>query len=599
MGRRALSIAAIVLWLGAGLAFGLFGLRAIRLERASASDDARRRAEAAVQAGVLYLPTAVSEAISGTTFRIRILDAQAGTASNSASAIPPEDAFLLSQAAYLERAGQALQALELLARMTAPVQRSLTTAVASLRAGALTLASGAETDAASLLETAAGSPLSWRDPDGIPIAPAAWRLLATIEARAGKAESLSRLLDAADDGNVVRLDGSIDLPDLLLATAYDLDPARDRLPDAIVDRLDVAEVRAAEGQRTVRAMGNRGVAVVEGRDHQMATVAVRTVDDPSSITARSMLFVQHAIVRRTGIPLRLTGGPSATAPWKRGEAPLEAVYVSYPDWEQSIAKPVGIVALSIGLALYLVAGGLAILWLRRSAKTARMQADFVAAVSHEMKTPIAGIQAMAEMLADGRVPDPARAHAYAERIRAEAARLGAGVRNVLDAARIERDPSSIVHPVPVEPSVLVEDLASVMRPVFEGRGFRFTVKTTPSPRPIPIDPDSFGSVVGNLLDNAAKFSTETKEIDVEARPVANGYRVAVSDRGPGVPRDERAKIFDRFQRGEHARRMAVPGVGLGLHVARNLMKAHGGSISVTDRGGGGAVFVVEWPGATS
>ena len=362
-----------------------------------------------------------------------------------------------------------------------------------------------------------------------------------------------------------------------------------------MDRLDVAEVRAAEGQRTVRAMGNRGVAVVEGRDHQMATVAVRTVDDPSSITAISMLFVQHAVVRRTGIPLRLTGGPSATAPWKRGEAPLEAVYVSYPEWEQSIARPVGIVALSIGLALYLVAGGLAILWLRRSSRTARMQADFVAAVSHEMKTPIAGIQAMAEMLADGRVADPARAHAYAERIRAEASRLGAGVRNVLDAARIERDPSSIVRPVPTEPSALVLDLASVMRPVLEGRGFRFTVTATPSPRPLPIDPDAFGSVVGNLLDNAAKFSSETKEIEVDAGPVAHGYRVSVADRGPGVPERERAKVFERFTRGEHARRMAVPGVGLGLHVARNLVQAHRGTIEVHSREGGGAVFVVEWP----
>jgi signal transduction histidine kinase len=264
-----------------------------------------------------------------------------------------------------------------------------------------------------------------------------------------------------------------------------------------------------------------------------------------------------------------------------------------------------------GLGLYLLGGLFAILWFVRQSRANRMQADFVAAVSHEMKTPIAGIQAMAEMLADGRVPDPARAHAYAERIRAEASRLGAGVRNVLDAARIERDPSSVVRPVPTEPSALVLDLADVLRPVLEGRGFRFTVSATPSPRPIPIDPDAFGSVVGNLLDNAAKFSTETKEIDVDAGPVANGYRVTVSDRGPGVPREERERIFERFERGEHARKMAVPGVGLGLHVACNLVKAHGGTIEVLDRDGGspglirpeqgrgGAAFVVTWPGGAS
>ena len=186
MGRRALSLVAIALWLLAGAAFAVFGVRAIRLEREAATSEARRLAESAVQAGVLHLPAAVSEALAGTTARFRIVDAEASPASDPAPAISPEDALILDQAAYVERAGRAPEALALLARLTEPASHPRTTAIACLRAGALALAGDDEERATSRLQTAAAAPISWRDPEGVPIAPAAWRLLAPIEARAGR-----------------------------------------------------------------------------------------------------------------------------------------------------------------------------------------------------------------------------------------------------------------------------------------------------------------------------------------------------------------------------------------------------------------------------
>jgi len=593
--RRALSVAATLLWLLAGAAFALFGVRAIDVEARNALAEARRAADAAVRSAVLYLPADVSSTLENEpTERYRIEPSGAGPAAPPTPAIAPDDRLVLDQAAYVERSGDAAQARTLLARLTARTPLDPAAAVASLRAGAMSLASGRPDEAAPLLHAAASAPPTWRDPAGTPpIAAAAWRLLAPGEVRGGVHTALVHLLDASGDGLVLAPGGAIGPSDLLLALAPEIAPHRARLDGAVLARFDVAIAHATLGRRILDALDARGVAVLDDR------IAVRSIEDPPSIAVTHRQRVQRAIWRRTALPLRLTSTPATSEPFARAEPPLAALYVDDPDWRRAAASPTGWTVLSIGLGLYLLGGLLAILWFVRNARAARSQADFVAAVSHEMKTPIAGIQAMAEMLADGRVTDPARAHAYAERIRAEAARLGAGVRNVLDAARIERDPTSIVRRTPVEPGALVTDLAAVMRPVFEGRGFRFHVVATPSPRPIPIDADAFGHVLANLLDNAAKFSTERREIDVDAGPVEQGYRVVVADRGPGVPPAERARIFERFERGEHARTMALPGVGLGLHVARTLVRAHGGTIEVGDREGGGARFVVVWPGGSS
>jgi signal transduction histidine kinase len=254
-------------------------------------------------------------------------------------------------------------------------------------------------------------------------------------------------------------------------------------------------------------------------------------------------------------------------------------------------------ALGGALAAYGVGVVLGVRAIIASRRAARMQADFVAAVSHEMKTPIASVRAMAERLADGAVAQPERARAYAQRMEAEMTRLGATVRDVLDAARIERGVGVAVRPVPTDPAAVVREAVEAARPALERRGFRVLVEADPSPAPLPLDADAFTHVLNNLLDNAAKFSDEVREIEVRAGPADGVWRLEVLDRGPGVPPAERARIFDRFARGEEAKRRALPGVGLGLHVAREIVRAHGGTIRAEGREGGGARFVVEVPEA--
>ena len=254
-------------------------------------------------------------------------------------------------------------------------------------------------------------------------------------------------------------------------------------------------------------------------------------------------------------------GVPADAVAIQGEIPFEGLWLwlrPRPEGEASASA-----ARTVGAAwgIYLLGAGLAVAALRRSARAARMQADFVAAVSHEMRTPIASVQAMAEMLAEGRVPAPERAQAYAERIRAEMARLGATVRDVLDAARIERDTGPLVAPRPLEPSAVVTEVVEGARPGLIRRGFQVTLEATPARGPFPLDPEALAHVLNNLLDNASKYSGSSREVAVRARPVEQGYRIEVLDRGPGVPPEERARIFERFVRGESARRDALPGVG--------------------------------------
>jgi len=259
---------------------------------------------------------------------------------------------------------------------------------------------------------------------------------------------------------------------------------------------------------------------------------------------------------------------------------------------RNLAVGLGVLALLGGAAVLLAVGG------QRARHLAHQQLEFVAGVTHELHTPLAAMRSAGQNLADGIVSDPEKVRRYGDLIQKEGTRLSALVAQVLDFAGIESG-SSAYASEPVSVATLVGKVVGDMTLVLEQAGV--TVETdVPEDLPdIRGDADALRRALENLIANATKFAREGGWIGIGARLGADGRTVAlrVEDRGPGIPRSERRRVFEPFYRGADARQHQSPGSGLGLSLVRHVAEAHGGRVSVAARDGGGAVVVLELPTA--
>ncbi|MBX9622991.1 MAG: hypothetical protein K2X82_04175, partial [Gemmataceae bacterium] len=225
---------------------------------------------------------------------------------------------------------------------------------------------------------------------------------------------------------------------------------------------------------------------------------------------------------------------------------------------------------------------------------------FVSAVTHELRTPLTSLRLYLDLLLSGMVTDEAKRTEYLATLNAESDRLHRLIDNVLDFARLERRRAGhALRPVPVA------DLLGQIRQTWgdrcgtDGKDL-VVVSTLPPAAAACTDPDLFGQIVGNLVDNARKYSRGASDprIWVWAKP-AGRKRVAVEveDRGPGVPPRERGLVFRPFRRGEGADTTAG-GAGLGLALAKQWAEAVGGRLTYRPADGGvGACFRLELPAA--
>lgn len=217
---------------------------------------------------------------------------------------------------------------------------------------------------------------------------------------------------------------------------------------------------------------------------------------------------------------------------------------------------------------------------------------FLSTASHELRTPVTAITGFASLLVDGwdRFPEQQRQELVG-RIAANARSLVAVVQDLLDFSLLDRRE----QPLPAEPI----DLAVLAAGVVDRLSALFTehtidVQATPSP-PVAGERNALERVITNLLTNAAKYSPEGTTITVAVGgDDARGW-VVVSDQGPGVPEEERARIFTRFYRGSGEAEMRSRGVGIGLSVVAELVQRLGGAVEVGEAPGGGARFRVELP----
>jgi len=229
---------------------------------------------------------------------------------------------------------------------------------------------------------------------------------------------------------------------------------------------------------------------------------------------------------------------------------------------------------------------------RNNLQAERARAQFFATISHELRTPLTAIRGYCELLIDS--DDlPSEAREFARIIERNAMREERIVADLLflNSADFARS----IATADVELVGLVRDSISSNTPSADQAGVELQWDPPDREITVEVDPIRMGQVVDNLLTNAIKFSGAHTVVRITVSESSGTASVRVADSGPGIPEEERSRVFDRLYRGELARKSAVPGAGLGLAIARGIVEAFHGSICVEPHQGRGAVFRVDLP----
>lgn len=245
--------------------------------------------------------------------------------------------------------------------------------------------------------------------------------------------------------------------------------------------------------------------------------------------------------------------------------------------------------LALLLAALFAGGALLVRDANRQRKEAELKTTFVSNVSHELKTPLTSIRMYAELLEEGRIGDPAKASKFLSTIVSESKRLSRLVNNMLDFSRLEQGRRKYAMEK-LDVCGLVREVADSMRECLAARGLDVETKLPDVSVFAKVDGDALSQVLVNLLDNAGKYASSGKVVSVAVSQEGGKVRVSVSDRGPGIDKIHSGKIFERFYRVDDSITAETAGCGLGLGIARLLMRGMDGDLTFAPREGGGCIF---------
>ena len=251
------------------------------------------------------------------------------------------------------------------------------------------------------------------------------------------------------------------------------------------------------------------------------------------------------------------------------------------------------------LVLLLLLGGI-ILTIRatdREARLAEAKSNFVANVSHELKTPLSLLSLFSEILELGRVKNEEKKIEYYQIIRHETRRLNKMIDNILDFSKIEAGRKTYKF-VDADIGAVIDDVLSSYRYQIVNSGFDVQKNIPASLPPVLIDRDAMAQAISNLVDNAMKYSGTVKQLSIRAEALGSKMSVEIADQGIGIPRVEQAKVFEKFYRVGDGMVHDVKGSGLGLALVKHIIEAHKGSISVESEVGRGSRFTILLPLAT-
>jgi signal transduction histidine kinase len=253
-------------------------------------------------------------------------------------------------------------------------------------------------------------------------------------------------------------------------------------------------------------------------------------------------------------------------------------------------------AMLLVVALILLGAALMSRAVTRELAVARQQSEFVSTVSHEFRTPLASLCQLSELLDDGRVATDADRQTYYRFLRHESERLRRLVEGLLQFGRVEAGTLQLRFETVGAASFLQSCTDEFVGSGQIGR-HRLDVEVA-GDAPIQTDRDALTCVLWNLLENAVKYSPGADVIRVRLSAHPRRVEIAVSDDGPGIPKAEQARIFEKFTRGSAAVAGQIRGAGIGLSTAREIAKALGGDIVIDSEPGRGSTFTVLLPVAT-
>ncbi len=326
----------------------------------------------------------------------------------------------------------------------------------------------------------------------------------------------------------------------------------------------------------------------------------------------STTYITNALARIGADPAALPG--TAMALTLKSAAPAPAPFLTasagarMPDWElrfflqgpdpfaEAAARQANLyawVAVLVILVIF-ISALLLTRYLVRQVRLTRLKNNFVATVTHELKTPLAAIRLLVDTLLAGRVDDPQATREYLAMIARENERLTRLIDNFLSFSRMERNKPSFEFQE-ITADAIVQSAAASVAGRLAAAGFRLQVETNPALPRLTGHHDALVTVLINLLDNAFKYSGAARDIHLRARPTAAGVVFEVQDHGIGLSAREIRRIFKPFYQVDQSLSRTTGGCGLGLSIVDFIVRAHHGRIAITSRPGQGSLFQVIIP----